>query len=107
MRITRALLPAAAVALALAAPAAGGRHGLTVHGWAVPTHTVTQPAAPRIVLPLRLLPVVLGYSWPQPAVGITTQVPLTIAELPVLTSYHWAQPGSTGPRTESAEPWSL
>jgi hypothetical protein len=101
MRITRAALPVAAIALAAAAPAfpASGRPAPTTVRQAVP---VARP------LPLARLPVNLGYVWAQaPASAVTTQVPLTLTQLPLLTTYPWAQPGTATQHVPATEPWSL
>jgi hypothetical protein len=101
MRITRAALPVAAIALAAAAPA------FAAGGWLAPT-TVQQAAPVGQPLPLAQLPVDLGYVWAQaPASAATSQVPLTLAQLPLLTTYPWAQPGTAHEQVPAAEPWSL
>lgn len=113
MRITRALLPVAALAFAIAPPASGGRPGLAIHGWVVPARTVparTMPAPTAAIrpLPLARLPLTLGYSWAQPpSTVITTLTPLTLAQLPVLTTYPWAQPRTAPRHVLHGEPWSL
>ena len=107
MRIIWASLLAAVTVLALAAPALAGRQGLTVHGWAVPAATTHTAALPGKPLTLVQLPLNLGYSWPQPRVGLTTQVPLTLAQLPLLTTYPWAQPKTAPQHVPHGQPWSL
>ena len=100
MPITRVLLPAVlsvvVAALALASPAAGGRHGFAVHGWAAtPTATTVVNVTPGQALLLSQLPLTLSYAWAQPtAAAVTASRPLMIAQLPVLWTYDWAQPWS-------------
>ena len=107
MRIFWASLAAALVALALAASAPAARPGFAVKGWVVPattTHVVTFAGKP---LTLWQLPLNVGYVWPQPHVGLTTQVPLTLAQLPLLTTYLWAQPKTAPQHVLHGQPWSL
>jgi hypothetical protein len=82
MRITRSVFAAAAVALAVAAPAVAGRPGFAMHGWVVPAQTTVRSTA-------------------------TAGRPLTLAQLPLLTTYAWAQPGTAVRHIPHAEPWSL
>ena len=88
MRITRALVPAAAVALALA------------------SSTAAAPTKPAPAL--RLVPITFGYTWAQPGpLAITTLTPLTLAQLPILTTYAWAQPKTAPQHVLHGQPWSL
>jgi hypothetical protein len=101
MRITRAALPVAAIALA-AVPSA-----FAAGGWLAPT-TVQKAAPVGTPLTLAQLPINLGYVWAQaPVTAVTTQMPLTPAQLPLLTTYPWAQPGTAPQQVPDAEPWSL
>lgn len=108
MHITRALLPAAAIALALSPSAFGGRPGLAVRGWVVPTRTAPAAMPTVVVLPLARVPMTLGYAWAQPPrTAITTLTPLTLAQLPILTTYPWAQPKTASQHVLHGQPWSL